>query len=155
MRPQERAAARRQLDRRLKLLQNTNELARPSRGWVKAIRESLGMTTAQLARKLGVSQPRVVEIEKGEMTSAITLETLERVARALDCRLVYTLVPRKPLDALVEERATQVARRRLATTRHSMRLEAQGVDAADEEEQIRLSARRLVEKSGSALWADE
>jgi predicted DNA-binding mobile mystery protein A len=113
------------------------------------------MTTAQLARKLGVSQPRVVEIEKGEMTSAITLESLERVARALDCRLVYTLVPRKPLDALVEERATQVARRRLATTRHSMRLEAQGVDAADEEEQIRLSARRLVEKSGSALWADE
>ena len=155
MRPQERATARRQLDRRLKLLQNTNELARPSRGWVKAIRESLGMTTAQLARRLGVSQPRVVEIEKGEMTSAITLETLERVARALDCRLVYALVPRKPLDTLVEERATQVARRRLATTRHSMRLEAQGVDAADEEEQIRLSARRLVEKSGSALWADE
>jgi DNA-binding XRE family transcriptional regulator len=75
MRPQERAAARRQLDRRLKLLQNTNELARPSRGWVKAIRESLGMTTAQLARKLGVSQPRVVEIEKGEMTSAITLHS--------------------------------------------------------------------------------
>jgi len=155
MRPQERATARRLLYKHLKLLQNNSEIARPPRGWIKAIREALGMTTAQFARRLGVSQPRAVTIEKGEVTGAITLETLERAAQALDCRLVYALVPSKSLDALVEERAALVARRRLAATRHSMRLEAQGVDAADAEEQIRVSARRLVEKSGSALWADE
>jgi len=155
MRPQERDTARRLLDKRLKSLQNNNEIARPPRGWIKAIREALGMTTAQFARRLGVSQPRAVTIEMGEITGAITLETLERAAQALDCQLVYALVPRKPLSVLVEERATQVARRRLAATRHSMRLEAQSVAAADEEEQIRISARRLVEKSGSALWADE
>ena len=155
MRAQDRTAARRQLDKRLKSLKNNDSFARPPRGWIKAIREALGMTTAQLARRLGVSQPRAVAIEKAEASSAITFETLERAARALDCHLVYALVPRKPLEALAEERATRLARRRLATTRHSMRLEAQGVDAADEAAQLRQLAKRLLEKSGSALWEDE
>ncbi len=155
MRAQDRTAARRQLDKRLKSLKNNDSFARPPRGWIKAIREALGMTTAQLARRLGVSQPRAVAIEKAEAGSAITLDTLERAARALDCHLVYALVPRKPLEALAEERAARLARRRLATTRHSMRLEAQGVDAADEAAQLRQLAKRLLEKSGSALWEDE
>ena len=155
MRAQDRIAARRQLDKRLKSLINNDAFARPPRGWIKAIREALGMTTAQLARRLWVSQPRAVAIEKAEASSAITLETLERAARALDCRLVYTLVSRKPLEALAEERASLLAKRRLQSTRHSMALEDQSVDEADEQEQIRQLAKRLLEKSGSALWADE
>ena len=59
MRAQERASARKQLDKRLNILQNVDVLARPPRGWIKAIREALGMTTAQLGNRLGVSQPRV------------------------------------------------------------------------------------------------
>jgi predicted DNA-binding mobile mystery protein A len=113
------------------------------------------MTTAQLAKRLGVKQPRVIEIEKGEITNALTLESLERAARALDCRLVYALVPRRPLEALAEERAMLLAQRHLKATRHSMRLEDQSVDETDEEEQIRQHAKRLLEKSGSALWEDE
>ncbi len=99
------AVARRQLDKRLNLLRNMKGLARPSRGWIKAIREALGMTTAQLAKRIGVSQPRAVAIEKAEAESAITLNSLERAARALDCRLVYALVPRDPLEELVSARA--------------------------------------------------
>ena len=96
MRPNERASARRQLDKRLCLLNDTQSLARPPRGWIKAVREALGMTTAQLAKRLGVSQPRAVGIEKAEARGAITLDSLERAAQALDCRLVYALVPNKP-----------------------------------------------------------
>jgi len=155
MRAQDRTTARRQLDKRLTSLKNNDAFARPPRGWIKAIREGLGMTTSQLAQRLGVSQPRAVAIEKAEACSAITLETLERAARALDCRLVYTFVPRKPLEELVADRAAILAKRHLKATRHSMRLEAQGVDEADEMEQIRQQAKRLLEKSGSALWEDE
>ena len=155
MHPQERASARCQLDKRLKSFRNDEMFTRPPRGWIKAIREAFGMTTAQLAQRLGVSQPRVVGIEKAEMTSAVTLETLERAAHALDCRLVYTLLPRKSLETLVEERAILLAKRRLATTRHSMALEGQSVDEADEQEQIRRMARQLLEKPGSALWKDK
>ncbi|MGE0650702.1 MAG: mobile mystery protein A [Alphaproteobacteria bacterium] len=155
MRQQERATARRQLDKRLNILRNLDGFARPSRGWIKAIREALGMPTAQLAKRMGVSQPRAVAIEQAEGGGSITLDTLERAARALDCRLVYALVPRKPFQELAEERALHLAEKRLASTRHTMALEAQSVDAADEQEQVRALARRLLERAGSALWDDE
>lgn len=105
MRAEDRASARRQLDKRLSLLQNTELLARPPRGWLKAIRESLGMTTAQLGKRLNVTQSRAVAIEQAEVKGTITLNSLEKAAHALDCRLVYALVPRKPLDELITERA--------------------------------------------------
>lgn len=154
MRPEDREAARRQLDKRLSPLLNADALTRPPRGWVKAIREALGMTTAQLAKRLGVSQPRVVGIEQAEVKGAITLDSLKRAAHALDCRLVYALVPRKPLDVLVEERATRLAGKRLESTRHTMALEAQALDAGDEDEQRKRLIRRLIEQAGSELWDD-
>lgn len=155
MRPQERASARKQLDNRLNSWRNIDALARPPRGWIKAIREALGMTTAQLGQRIGVSQPRAVAIEKAEVSGAISLGSLERAAQALDCQLVYAFVPREPLERLAHERAGLLAKRRLASTKHSMALEAQSVDPADEEEQLRELTKRLLEKSGSALWEDE
>lgn len=155
MRPDDRRSARRQLDKRLNSLISSGDFTRPPRGWVKAIREALGMTTAQLARRLGVSQPRAVAIEKAEAKGAITLDSLERAAQALDCRLMYVLVPRQPLETLVEARAERLASKRQADTRHTMALEAQALDANDEREQHARLVRQLVEQSGSALWEDE
>lgn len=155
MRVQDRAAARRQLDKRLKAFTNPDTLARPPRGWIKAIREALGMTAEQLAARLRVSQPRVLAIEKAETTGSVTLHTLERAAQALDCRLVYALVPRQPLDALVEERAAALARKRLRSTSHTMALEAQSVVSEDEQAQLEQMTRRLLERAGPALWDDD
>ncbi len=155
MRLPERATARRQLDKRLSSLKNVDALTRPPKGWVKAIREALGMTTVQLGRRLGVAQSRAVTIEQAEAKGAITLNTLEKAAQALDCRLVYVLVPRKPLETLVEDRAQALARQRLKATAHSMALEDQSVDAADESEQVKLLTRRLIEEAGSKLWDEE
>ena len=152
MHPDDRQAARRQLDKRLSTVPSAEVIARPQRGWIRAIREALGMTTAQLAKRLGVSQPRVLGIEQAEAKGAITLDSLERAAHALDCRLVYALVPRKPLDALVEERAERLAEKRLDSMRHTMALEAQAVDTRDEDEQRKRLIRRLVEHAGSELW---
>ena len=152
MRSKDRETARRQLDKRLNAMRNAEEFTRPQRGWVKAIREALGMTTAQLAKRLGVSQPRVVGIEQAETKGAITLDSLERAAHALDCQLVYALVPRKPLDALIAERASRLATTRLNSTRHSMALEAQALDLNDEDEQRKRLIRQLIEQAGSELW---
>jgi predicted DNA-binding mobile mystery protein A len=155
MRAEDRASARRQLDKRLSLLQNTELLARPPRGWLKAIREALGMTTAQLGKRLGVVQSRAVAIEQAEAKGTITLNSLEKAAHALDCRLVYALVPRNPLNDLVTERAKSLAKQRLESTRHSMALEAQSVDAADEQEQLKRMVQRLLDKAGSELWEED
>ncbi|NJO12222.1 MAG: helix-turn-helix domain-containing protein, partial [Gammaproteobacteria bacterium] len=72
MRAPDRASARKTLDKRLNPLMNRDALVRPPRGWIRAIREALGMTTAQLARRLGIAQPSVVGLEKAEAASAIT-----------------------------------------------------------------------------------
>jgi len=155
MRPIDRITARRQLDKRLNTLRNLDTFMRPSVGWIKAIRKALGMTTAQLAKIIGVSQPRAFAIEKAEKDRSITLESLERAAHALDCELVYTLVPRIPLNKLVEERAQIVASKRLKQIQHSMALEAQSVNDSDNKEQFKSLVRQLVEKAGSELWHEE
>ena len=59
----------------------------PPQGWLKTIREFLGMTTTQLAKRIGVSQPRVFAMEKNEKN--IKISTMERIADALDCDFVY------------------------------------------------------------------
>ena len=154
MRAQERATARRQLDKRLNIMRSSS-FARPPRGWVKAIREALGMTTRQLAQRIGVVQSRAVDIEKAEITGSITLESLERAARALDCELVYALVPRKPLETVIEERAANLAKSRVNAVRHSMALENQSLDEAEEREQIRRLAKQLADESGSKIWENK
>ena len=136
MRAEDRALARRQLDKRLAPLRDTQYLARPPRGWIKAIREALGMTTGQLGKRLGVSQPRVVNIENGEISGSITLDTLQRAANAMDCQLVYGLVPRCQLQDLVKEKAIKRAQSILETTAHSMALEAQRADEDSERAQL-------------------
>jgi predicted DNA-binding mobile mystery protein A len=106
---------------------------RPVRGWVKAIREALGMSTAQLAKRAGVRQPSIVALEQSEAKGSIEIATLRRVAEALDCKLVYALVPNQPLEQTVRERARVFARRRLEPIEHSMALEDQQAPRRDTE----------------------
>ncbi|MDP2409920.1 MAG: mobile mystery protein A [Pseudolabrys sp.] len=116
-----------QLDKRFEQLRVVTQTVKPARGWIRAIRETLGMTTAQLASRMGVKQPRIIELEKAEATGNITLTSLERAAEALGCRLVYTLVPHKPLADTLHERALLAARKSLAAVEQTMRLESQEV----------------------------
>ena len=110
--------------------------APPVRGWIKAIREALGMSSAQLAHRLGIKQPSIVDIEQSEVKGTIQLATLRRVAEALDCSLVYALVPNKPLGTMVRDRARVVARRHLEPIEHSMLLENQKVSTKDFEARL-------------------
>ena len=152
MRAQARVVVRRQLDNRLKSLVDLDIGDRPTLGWVKSIREALGMTMAQLAIRLGVSAPRILKLEQAEAQGTITLKSLERAAEAMGCRLVYAVVPGKPLTEMVAERARLVARRRLGAVRHSMMLEDQTVDPVEDNAQLTDLARKLAETGGSALW---
>jgi predicted DNA-binding mobile mystery protein A len=125
------AQSRTHLDGRLHDLGLATRYTPPVRGWIKAIRDALGMSTAQLAKRLGVSQPSVVLMEQSEAKGTIEVATLRRVAEALDCTLVYALVPNKPLETIVRDRARAFARRRREAVEHSMLLEDQKVTAKD------------------------
>jgi predicted DNA-binding mobile mystery protein A len=146
-------AARKHLEKRLKRLRPLRaELTRPPRGWLRAVRESLGMTGAQLAQRLKVSQPRIFALEKAEARGAVTIASLERAAAALQCTLVYALVPNQPLDKLLEERARAIAAKQVARVDHSMRLENQAVDAATLEQERKRLAEALVRDHPRRLW---
>jgi predicted DNA-binding mobile mystery protein A len=118
----------RQLSKRFEELRPLTRMARPSRGWIRAIRNALGMTTGQLAKRLKVQQPRIIELEKAEATGNISVKSLERAAEAMGCRFVYALVPIKPLTQTIQDKARQIAQQKLASVDQTMRLEAQNVD---------------------------
>ena len=94
------------------------------------------MSTAQLAKRLGVRQPSIVDLERSEEKGSIELATLRRVAEALNCSLVYALVPNQPLEMTIRERARALVRRRRRPIEHTMLLEDQGVAAPVTERQV-------------------
>lgn len=126
--------------------------ARPPTGWIRAIRQALGMSATDLAVRMGLSKARVLAIEKSEAVGALNLDTLHRAAEALDCTLVYALIPRKPLDQTVQERALEVAAEHLSAVDHSMRLEDQGVGGQAAQRQLHEVAGDLVRRSPRSLW---
>jgi predicted DNA-binding mobile mystery protein A len=128
--------ARSLLDAKLAALQPAERWKAPPKGWVKAIRQSLGMSGVQLARRLAISPQSVDALERSEANGKIQLDTLRRAAEAMDCTLVYALVPRTSLDESVRSRATALARSHITRVAHTMKLEAQEVGDSDLEEQI-------------------
>lgn len=151
MKKQEQAAlARSGLDARFR---NDDVLAfaeRPVRGWVRAVRDALGMSSRQLAARMNVSQPAVAQLERSEADGVVQLDTLRRAADALECDLVYVLVPRFGLDEIVRNRARTVARADIATVDRTMRLEQQGLTADQLERRIDDYAARLI--TAGRLW---
>jgi predicted DNA-binding mobile mystery protein A len=146
------ARSRSHLDNRFNRLGPVTRFTPPVRGWIKAVREALGMSSAQLAKRLKVKQPSVIALEQSEAKGAIELATLRRVAAALDCTLVYALVPNKPLDLMVRDRARTFARRRLEPVQHSMLLEDQRVTPKAKDSKRRLD--ELLRETNPRLFWD-
>lgn len=144
--------ARKHLDKRLSQWQPTSELACPPRGWIRAIREAIGMTAAQLAVRLNVSQPRVFALEKSEISGALTLETISRVAQALNCTFVYALVPNTSLEDTVKAQAQKKVAERIARVDHTMKLEAQAVSDADIAAERERMVNELLKGNLRGLW---
>jgi predicted DNA-binding mobile mystery protein A len=126
--------------------------SRPTGGWLRAIRQALGMTTRQLAKSVGVTQAAVSNTERTESRGDITLATLQRYAAALDCEVVYALVPKRPLEDMIEERADRIARDQVGRVRHSMGLEDQSTNKKHLEREVADMRQRLLEGKRSRLW---
>lgn len=144
----------RQLDASLNRWRCADLPPRPPSGWVKAIRESLGMAAAHLAARLGVTTSTVTRLETSEADDTISLGTLRRAAEALDCELRYALIPKQSLADTLESRAMSLARQQMAAVSHSMALEAQSTSREAVELQTRVLAEELLKGSRRALWRE-
>jgi predicted DNA-binding mobile mystery protein A len=125
---------------------------RPPRGWIRAVRVALGMSGRQFAARLGVTPPRVTVLEREELTGGISLKTLRQAAEALDCELVYALVPRDSLRQTVRRQAEKVASAQLVRVGHSMVLEAQELTAEEQRRALRDKVDELTEALPKTLW---
>jgi len=126
--------------------------ARPSTGWSRAIRESLGMPAAALATRLKMSDAGVRKLEAAEAHQVISLTSLQKLADALDCELQYALVPREPLETRLKQQALKMAQKQLRPVSHSMSLEDQAVSGSLRDVQHELLAKELLDGSWRALW---
>lgn len=142
----------RQLDHTFDRLSPLRSVDRPRKGWLKAIREALGMTVEQAAERLEVTKSMVSKYERAELDETITLATLRRVASALDAELMYTVLPRKSIEELRRERALTAARRRVQSVHQSMALEDQAVSAEERERQIAELADELLKERPRTIW---
>lgn len=127
---------------------------RPGVGWARAIREALGMTRDQLAARIGLRGPTVATLERNEARGTITLESLEKLAQGMGCRVVYAIVPAegRTLEDIVRDRALHVARERLSRVSHSMKLEDQALDRRREKQQLERVVASLLAGSRRNLW---
>lgn len=128
---------------------------RPKEGWIRTLRKALGMSGPQLAKRLKVSKSQMSQMERFEMEDRITLKQLRKVAHALDCELTYALVPNKPVDEMLRERAWEKAKTLVEKTDVQMKLESQQVDRNRLETFIEKEAERLLRDMPRDLWEDE
>ena len=144
--------ARSELDRRLAGIPR-DQLSPPPKGWVRAIRQALGMSAADLAGRLGVTEAAVRDLERAEPEGRVTLDRLNRAAEAMNCDLVYALVPKASLAHTVESQARARLARHADAVQRTMELEGQAVeldpDVIEYEVQALIDTRRLWKPDGS------
>lgn len=123
---------------------------KPLQGWIKTIRELLGMTSIQFSKKLKVSQPRLAVIEKNEKN--LKLSTMEKIADELNCDFVYALVPRENVNDIIYNRAKQKALNIVTKVNNNMSLENQ---LSDNKEILEDTIEYLLSKKAAKIWDED
>ena len=127
----------------------------PRSGWIKAVRGALGMNARQLAERVGVEQSVITRLEEREPLGNVTLERLSRSAKAMNCKLIYAIVPQdrySDLEAIINEQAGDLAQELVRRTEHSMRLEKQGTDDDDLAKELDSLTNELKSRMDSRIW---
>lgn len=115
-------------------------------------RVRLGMTQAQLAKRCGLTQSHIANIENGKVD--VQLSTLRRIFAALDCRLVLAPQPLGDLDELIRRQARAAALKRVKRVRGTMAMEAQRPDEGMLEDLIKAETEKLLQGRSSEIWED-
>jgi predicted DNA-binding mobile mystery protein A len=125
----------------------------PSEGWIATTRKALGMSAAQLGRKLDVTRARISQAEQAELSGGVTLKTMQTAAEAMGCRFVYAIVP---ADGQVEDTIAAQARRKamalVAKASTHMALEQQSLSDEKNRAEVERIASELIRNMPSDFW---
>lgn len=128
----------------------------PPQGWIRTIRTALGMTLSQLAKRSSIAAQTLQRIEVSEANETIQLNTLRRIAQALNCRLTYALVPTSSLQETVDAQMTKKATEIIGNISHSMGLEDQKTNDSETQIQIQSVLEDLKKRKNiSLIWEED
>jgi transcriptional regulator with XRE-family HTH domain len=113
-----RERARLDLERQVRPYRTARKSPRPVEGWLRAMRLATGIPAERVAKSMDFSEKMVFQIERSEQRKTITLHQLERMARAVECDVVYGLVP---WTRSLEDRALEMAEQELWRKRYTRR----------------------------------
>jgi len=142
---------RRQLDQRFKKIPR-KLLESPKDGWIKTIRQSLNMSGSQLARHLHTSKQTVRDYEASESSHKISIETLEKVAEALDAKVYILMIPKTSLQDTINNRAKIIAENMISSNARNMEMEEQGTSKSFMKRQIDELTEELIKENSKSLW---
>lgn len=145
----------RQLEERLDKFRQLAASEAPKDGWINAMRQALGITTEQLARRMGVTRQAVLQIEAGERQQRVTWASLRKAAEAMDCDVVFALVPRGSINQVLLRQGRRQAEKHIARISHSMKLDAHIVGPDEEARQVEELAAQLSAERSRGLWEPE
>ncbi len=133
------------------------DLNLPPEGWLRTMRKALGMSGAQLARKMGVSRALVSQAESNEVSGNVTMKTMQTMAEAMGCRFVYAVLPPKGKETedVIFVQALKKARALVERTDAHMALENQSLSEDERKKQINRLAQRLAIEIASDFWNDK
>ncbi|GMV61496.1 MAG: hypothetical protein AMXMBFR74_06650 [Parvibaculum sp.] len=133
-----------------------SQLVMPGEGWIATIRKALGMSGAELGRRLGVTRARVSQAERAEREGGITLKAMEQFAEAMGCRFVYAIVPPEGrVESLVAAQARRKAEALVARASAHMVLERQALPEKKNRAEVERLARELMEDMPPDFWTGE
>ncbi len=148
----DRKLIRDQLDVRFKNLRNLAEKSIPESGWIRVIREALGMSARQLGQRVGLSQPRISRLEIAESEGDLKLSTLKKIAEGMNMKFVYGFVPESSLEEMVQDQAKKIALKRMTKVNHTMRLEEQELSNEDKRKAFEDLTQKILINEPKDFW---
>lgn len=143
---------REQLDKKISPFKKATESGATSFGWIKAIREALGMSASQLGKRVGIDQSRISRLENSELDGNIKLSSIKNIARGLDMEFVYGFVPRGTLEEMVRDQARKIAIERMKRLNHTMALELQELSDEDKKSALKDMVDKILVDNPKNFW---
>ena len=144
----------RQVDSALGPFLSLSQSKPPDIGWVKTIRDALGMSIRQLATRTSMSKTSVASVERSEAKGSVQMDSLRKLAEGLNCELVYALIPRVSLRDTLQQQAEKKAGRLVGRVSDTMDLEAQGISSDERLRQFDELTDEVLRNRGQDFWDD-
>ncbi len=147
------AVARQQNRNKLNKMAKTAQFQQPDGGWIRYIRQALGMTGSQLGRRLGgISKESISQKEKAELDKSITMKALHEAAEAMGCKLVYAIVPKQSIESVIGRQAEKRANEIVKNAAIHMSLEDQSIGDEKLHKRIKDLQKEMLETTPKDLW---